>query len=146
VGTSSNGAKQLNVVPSGSKAFVTGASAGSSANANDLDGTTSIRSTELTLAATAGQRLFFRYVFAHGANSSSADKLAASIETAGGIRTPVVTLTGSAADVDGTWKYVFAPLDAWAGQTVRIHFEAVDGGGDSLVEVEIDDVRVTRGS
>jgi carboxypeptidase T len=146
VGTSYNGAKQLNVVPSGSKAFVTGASAGTSANANDLDGTTSVRSPELTLAATAGQRLFFRYVFAHGANSSSADKLVASIETSGGVRTPVVTLTGSATDVDGTWKYVYAPLDAWAGQTVRIHFEAVDGGANSLVEVEIDDVRVTRAS
>ncbi len=145
-GTSSNGAKQLNVAPSGSKAFVTGAAAGSSANANDLDGTTSVRSPEFTLAATAGQRLFFRYVFAHGANSSSADKLVASIETSGGLRTPVVTLTGNATDVDGTWKYVYAPLDAWAGQTVRIHFEAVDGAADSLVEVEIDDVRVTRAS
>ena len=42
-----------------------------------------------------GQRLFFRYVFAHGSNSSSADKLVASIETSSG-RTAVITLTGSA--------------------------------------------------
>jgi carboxypeptidase T len=84
-------------------------------------------------------------VFAHGSNSSSADKLVASIETSSG-RTAVVTLTGSASDVDGVWKSVYAPLDAWAGQTVRIHFSAVDGASDSLVEVEIDDVRVTRGS
>ena len=57
-----------------------------------------------------------------------------------------MTLTGSATDVDGAWKYVYWPLDAWAGQTIRIHFEAVDGGANSLVEVEIDDVRVTRAS
>jgi hypothetical protein len=92
-----------------------------------------------------GQRLFFRYVFAHGSNSSSADKLVASIETSSG-RAAVITLTGNATDVDGVWKSISAPLDAWAGQTIRIHFAAVDGASDSLVEFEIDDVRVTRGS
>ena len=85
-------------------------------------------------------------MFAHGSNSSSADKLVASIETSDGGRTAVVTLTGKASDVDGVWKSVYAPLDAWAGQTIRIHFMAVDGASNSLVEVEIDDVRVTRGS
>jgi hypothetical protein len=144
--TSSSGAKQLGVVPSGAKAFVTGPLAGSSANANDLDGRTSVRSPAITLSTVAGQRLFFRYVFAHASNSSSADKLVASIETAGGVRTPVVTVTGKASDVDGAWTSVSAPLDAWKGQTIRIHFWAVDGATNSLVEVEIDDVRVTRGS
>ena len=144
--TSSSGPKQLGTVPSGSKAFVTGALAGSSANANDLDGSTSLRSAPISLPSTAGQRLFFRYVFAHGSNSSSADKLVASIEDSGGTRTPVVTLSGSATDVDGAWKYVYAPMDPWAGQTVRIVFEAVDGASNSLVEVEIDDIRITRGA
>ena len=37
-------------------------------------------------------------------------------------------------------------MDAFAGETVRIRFVAIDGGPDNLVEVEIDDVRVTRGS
>ena len=36
-------------------------------------------------------------------------------------------------------------MDAFVGQTVRIRFVAVDGGAGNLVEVEIDDVRVTRG-
>ena len=80
------------------------------------------------------------------ANSSAADKLVASIETAGGVRTPVAVRTGRAADVDGAWRTASVSLDAWAGQTVRLHFMAVDGAGNSLVEVEIDDVRVTRGS
>ena len=38
------------------------------------------------------------------------------------------------------------PMDAFAGESVRIRFAAVDGGTPNLVEVEIDDVRVTRGS
>ncbi len=143
--TSSSGAKQLGSVPSGSRAWVTGAAAGSSPNANDLDGRTSVRSAPITLSPATGQRLFFRYVFAHAANSSPGDRLVASIEDAGG-RTAVITLTGSAVDVDGAWRSISAPLDAWAGKTVRIHLEAVDGASNSLVEVEIDDVRVTRGS
>ena len=145
VGTSSSGAKQLTDVPSGSVALVTGAAAGASASSNDLDGRTSVRSASILMSPGPGQKLFFRYVFAHGSNSSSADKLVASIETSAG-RTAVITLTGSATDVDGVWKSISAPLDAWAGQTVRIHFMAVDGASDSLVEVQIDDVRITRGS
>jgi hypothetical protein len=144
--TTSSGPKQLPSVPSGSKAFVTGALAGSSANAGDLDGTTTIRSRAVDLPATTGQRLFFRYVFAHGSNSSAADKLVASIEDSGGTRTPVATISGSSTDVDGAWNYVYAPVDAWKGQQVRIVFQAMDGAADSLVEVELDDIRITRGT
>ena len=144
--TASSGPKQLGTVPSGSRAYVTGGPAGANANANDLDGTTTLRSVPISLPATSGQRLFFRYVFAHGSNSSSADKLVASIEDSGGHRTPVVTLSGSATDVDGAWKSAYAAVDAWAGQSVRIVFEAVDGAADSLVEMEIDDIRITRGT
>ena len=144
--TSSSGPKQLSSVPSGSKALVTGALAGVTADSNDLDGTTTIRSRPINLPANAGQRLFFRYVFAHGADSSSADHLVAYIEDSSGTRTPVVTINGSATDVDGAWKYVYAPVDAWMGQQVHIVFQATDGGPGSLVEAEVDDVRITRGS
>ena len=69
-----------------------------------------------------------------------------SVEEAGGARTAAFTKTGSATDVDGVWRNVYVPLQAWKGQTIRIHIEAVDGGANSTVEAQIDDVRVTRGS
>jgi len=145
-GTASNGAKQLGTVPSGSRALTTGLGAGTSVNSNDLDGLSTVRSVPISLPSTNGQQLFFRYVFAHGSNSSSADQLVVSIEDSGGTRTPVFTKTGSASDVDGMWRNVYVPLQAWKGQTIRIVIEAVDGGANSTVEAQVDDVRVTRGT
>jgi hypothetical protein len=145
-GTGSNGPKQLDVVPSGARALTTGLAAGTGINANDLDGRTTVRSVPIKLPSTTGQRLFFRYVFAHGANSSSADQFVVSIEETGGARTPVFTRAGSASDVDGVWRNVSVPLEAWKGQTIRIHIEAVDAAANSTVEAQVDDVRVTRGA
>jgi hypothetical protein len=144
--TSSSGTKQLGTVASGARALSTGPAAGASANSYDLDGRTSIRSVPIKMHSTTGQKLFFRYNFAHGSNSSSADRLVVSIEDSGGTRTPVFTRSGSAADVDGAWRNVTVPLETWKGGTIRIHIEAVDGGSNSLVEAQIEDVRVTRGT
>ena len=72
-----------------------------------------------------GQRLFFRYVFAHGSNSSSADNWWRASRRLGRprprssrspARPPMSTACGAPSP---------PPLDAWAGQTIRIHF---DGG------------------
>jgi carboxypeptidase T len=142
--TWSSGPKQLGSVPSGANALVTGAAAGRSANANDLDGRTTVRSAPIDLPAAAGQKLTFRYVFAHGANSSSSDRFAAIVEDSAGVQTTVFVRTGAPTDLDGTWRFASVSLDQWAGSTVRIRFQAVDGGHGSLVEVEVDDVRVTR--
>ena len=51
---------------------------------------------------------------------------------------------GSASVVAGTWGSAVVNLDAWAGQTIRVRFEAEDGAADSTVEAGIDDVRITR--
>jgi len=144
--TSSHGPKQLGTTRSGSKAFVTGARAGATPNANDLDGGTTIRSKPIVLPATQGQRLTFAYVFAHSAGSGPSDRLRAIVEKADGTQVEVWRVIGRPADVDGAWRTASVSLDAFAGQTVRLRFEAADGGANNLVEVELDDIRVTRPS
>jgi hypothetical protein len=37
-------------------------------------------------------------------------------------------------------------MDAFAGATVHLRFVAIDGGRGNLVEVELDDIRITRPS
>jgi carboxypeptidase T len=144
--TSSHGPKQLGTVTSGSGALVTGLPAGRTASAHDLDGRSSVRSPAIDLPAAPGQRLTFRYVFAHDARSSAADAFRAVVEAADGTRTVIFERSGRPTDVDGAWRSASVSLDPWAGQVVHLRLEAVDGGAGNLVEVEVDDVRVTRPS
>jgi hypothetical protein len=143
--TSSSGSKQLSGTPSGLIALVTGAAAGTSANANDLDGRTTARSPAIDLPPGTGQRLTFAYVFAHDARSSTSDHLQAIIERSDGTRLGVFVVYGGPVDVDGGWRTASIVMDRFAGSRIHIRFEAVDGGPNNLVEVEIDDVRITRG-
>jgi hypothetical protein len=46
--------------------------------------------------------------------------------------------------VNGAWTTTIVSLDAFAGQTIRLVFEAADASTASLVEAGVDDVRVTR--
>lgn len=143
--TSAGGvALQRDVVPSGTMALVTGAPSGASAGAYDLDGVTTVRSAPIAMYAGPGQQLAFRWLFAHAASSSAADRLRAIVEDAGGMQTVVWQRTGSAAAVAGAWGSASISLDAWAGQSIRLRFVAEDGGPDSTVEAGIDDVRITR--
>jgi carboxypeptidase T len=137
---------QPGAVPSGRYALITGLAAGPTVNTNDLDGTTTIRSAPITLAAGAGQHLAFRWFFGHVHNSSVDDHLRAIVEAQDGTQTVVWEKLGSSANVAGAWSSASVPLDAWAGQPIRIRFEATDGGGASTVEAGVDDVRVTRPS
>jgi hypothetical protein len=144
--TVSSGPKQLGTTPSGRDAFVTGPLAGAKPTTYDLDGRTTVRSPAIDLPATTGQRLTFRYVFAHDRASTTDDTFRAIVEDQDATQTAVLTLTGGPTDVDGAWRSASILMDTWAGHTVHIRFEAADGGPDNLVEVEIDDVRVTRPS
>ncbi len=137
---------QRGAVPSGRMALVTGAPAGNGPSTNDLDGRTTVRSAPIAMPASAGQRLAFRWLFAHNARSSAADHLRVVVEAEDGTRSTVWQRTGSAAVVAGRWGSASVNLDAWAGQRIRILFEAEDAGRSSLVEAGIDDVRVTRPS
>jgi hypothetical protein len=62
------------------------------------------------------------------------------------VRTLVFREEGSSFLDQASWRKGGAPLQKWAGQTIRIVFAASDTGGDSLVEAGIDDVRIERDS
>jgi len=135
---------QSGTARSGRYALVTGASAGSAANANDVDGgRTSVRSPQISLPSTVG-RLTFRFYLAHASNASSADTFQAFVEESDGTRTLVKSEAGAANTDRAVWTSASVSLTPWAGQTIRIVFVATDGGAGSLVEAAVDDVRVTR--
>ncbi len=136
--------RQLTTTVSGSKALVTGSGAGSSVNANDLDGGISTVSSPLiTLPATVGS-LTFRYYLAHGSNASPTDWFRAYVEAEDGTRTLVREELGAANSDLPTWATVSLPMAPWAGARIRIVFEAADGGPASTIEAAVDDVRITR--
>jgi len=142
--TNSGGAKQLGTTISGSSDLVTGAAAGASAGANDIDGgTTSIQSPGIALPATGTLTLSFSSYLANGSNSSTADFLRVSI-VSGTTTTTVFQQLGSAVNVNGAWVAHSVNLSSFAGQTIRILISAADAAGASLVEAGVDDVRIVR--
>jgi hypothetical protein len=136
--------RQLGSVTSGTRALVTGHKAGSSVSSYDIDGgITSIRSVPIGVPDPTGD-LSFRYVFAHSSNSSDMDFFRAYIETADGARTVVREERGAATTDLPAWASARVSLAPWAGQTIRIVFEAADRGPASTVEAAVDDVKVWR--
>ena len=133
------GKKQLKFGFTGQFALVTGA-AGGAVNADDLDGgTSSAQSPALKLggSGSTGWTLDFRYSFAHNAKASAADYLRVLVDGS-----EVFRVSGSAQNRNAAWQRATVSLDDFAGQTVRLVVEAADGGPDSLVEAQLDDVRV----
>jgi hypothetical protein len=141
--TNSSGAKQLGTTTSGSNDLVTGASAGTSAGDFDIDGgATTIQSPAIALPAGGSTTLAFNYYLAHGSNASSADYFRAVV--IGSTTSTVLNVQGAATNRNGAWTAASVDISAFAGQTVRIRFEAADAGTASLVEAGVDDVRLTR--
>ena len=137
-------ATQLGTTTSGSKDLVTGAAAGSSSAANDVDGgTTTIRSAPVTLPATPGD-LTFNFYFAHRANSNTSDSFRVLVEDQNGVRTVAYIKRGAATVLGARWTAKRIPLTAWAGQTIRIIFSATDAGRGSTVEAGVDDIRIEQ--
>jgi hypothetical protein len=143
-GTTSSGVKQVDTTPSGSNALVTGAAAGTSAGDFDLDGgTSSVRSPAVTLPSTGTLTLSYRWYLAHGTNASSADFFRVSIVHNGGT-TVLFTQAGAASNRNGAYALGSVNVSAYAGQSVRIVFEAADASGASLVEASVDDVSIVQ--
>ncbi len=135
---------QAGTAVSGRAVLVTGAAAGSSVGANDLDGgPTTVRSPAISLPDPVGS-LTFRYYLAHASNSSSADSFRAYVEAEDGTRTLVKRELGGSSTDRPAWTGVSVSMTPWAGQTIRIVFVAEDRGTASTVEAAVDDVRITR--
>jgi carboxypeptidase T len=142
--TTSSGTKQLGTTTSGVNDLVTGASAGTAAGDFDVDvGTTSIRSTTITLPSTGNLSLRFQWYLAHGSNSSTADFFRVSIVGPGGT-TQVFNQNGAATNRNGAWGLGNVNLNAFRGQTVQILIQAADASGASLVEAGVDDVSIVQ--
>jgi hypothetical protein len=133
-------------VPSGRYAFMTGDATGVSASANDLDGgRTSATSTAFDLPARAGQKLQFRWTFAHDATSGPADEFRVEvIDTSTGVATTVMLTQGVPVIWNVLWRSSSIDLSAYAGKTIRLRFSATDGATNGIVEAGFDDVRVTQ--
>jgi hypothetical protein len=141
--TSSSGTKQQGTTVSGVNDLVTGPLAGSSAGAYDVDGgATTVRSPAITLTGSGSYSLSFSFYMAHLNNSSSADYFRVRI-VSGATTTTIFEELGAANDDDAAWAQQNLSLNAFAGQTIQIQFEAADVSTASLVEAAVDDVRVT---
>jgi len=124
--------------------LTTGRLAGSAVGANDVDGgVTSIDSPLITLPSAGTLTLSFSFYFAHLANASSADFFRVSV-VSGSTATVVFQELGTAA-VDAA-AYVPRSIDLtpFAGQTIRIRYQAADAAGGSLVEAGVDTVLITQ--
>jgi hypothetical protein len=141
--TSGTTTLQLGTTTSGSADLVTGAAAGASAGAGDVDsGVTTVQSPAITLPAGGTITLSFQQYLAHLNNADSSDFLRVRV-LSGSTATTVFQQLGSATNRAGSWSPATANLSAMAGQTIRIVIEAADAGTASLVEAGIDDLKIT---
>ena len=125
--------------------FITGLTAGAAAGTNDVDGgLTSIQSPAIALPAGGTITLTFRFYFAHLNNATSVDLFRVRVVGANGTPVTVWARGGTASNVAGVWTTRTANLSAYAGQTIRLRFEAADMGSASLIEAGVDNVVITR--
>jgi glucose/arabinose dehydrogenase len=125
--------------------LITGLSAGAEAGAADVDnGITSIQSPAISLPAGATLTLSFRYFVGFMSNATSADYFRVRVVGANGVATTVFTRNANSTNVASAWTSQSVNLSAYAGQNVRIRFEAADVATTSLVEAGVDDVVISR--
>ncbi|GID95424.1 hypothetical protein Adi01nite_48360 [Amorphoplanes digitatis] len=143
--TSSGVATQLGTTVSGTFDLVTGATAGASAGANDVDGgATTIRSPAITLPSGGGLSLKFSWYLSHLNNSSSGDYFRVRV-ISGTTTTTVFNQAGAATNRAAAWQSATVDLSAYSGQSIRLQVETADTGTASLVEAAVDNVLITQG-
>ena len=125
--------------------FVTGLTAGAAADSNDLDGgQTSIQSPAIALPASGTITLTYRYFFGYLNDATPDDYFRVRIVGSNGVAQTVSARGATAENVAGVWKVKSANISAFAGQTVRIRVDAIDGAAASVIEAGIDGVMITR--
>jgi len=125
--------------------LITGLSAGANAGANDVDGgMTTIESPAIALPSASTLTLRFRYYVGYLANATNEDFFRVRIVGSSGAVSALFTRRGNGTKVPAVWTSQSVNLSAWAGQTVRIRFEAVDAGAISMVEAGVDNVELMR--
>lgn len=130
------GLKQTDAARSGTNVLVTGRVA-----YNDVNGLTSIRSPNINLPAGASNlTLSFWYTFAHDSRSNNQDYFA--VKIIGAATQTVFQIAARAQNRNAKWQKQTINLDQFAGQTIRIQFEAADAATNSIVEVAVDDVEI----
>lgn len=124
--------------------LITGLSAGSSAESNDLDGgLTSIQSPAIALPS-GNIKLSFQIYLAHLSNATTSDFVSVRVVGNNGVAQTVWARGASATNAPGSWAARTADLSAWAGQTIVLRIEAVDNSPESTLEAGFDNVMITR--
>ncbi|MBC7983181.1 MAG: choice-of-anchor J domain-containing protein, partial [Candidatus Obscuribacterales bacterium] len=125
--------------------LITALTAGSSAGTNDVDGgLTSIQSPPIALPASGLITLSFRFYSAHLSNSSSSDYFRVRVVRGDGTLQTVFQETGAADNDAAAWAGQTVDLSTYAGQSIRLRFEAADRSSGSLIEAGVDNVVITR--
>lgn len=134
--------------PAGTRCWITGAAAGSTAGANDVDnGFTTLLSPVLDLSGAVDGIVSYRRWYSNAATSSEphADVFDVSITNNLVNWIPVERVGPSGPDAGGGWRYHEFHIRSFVypSSTVQIRFVASDLGGSSTVEAAIDDVQIT---
>ena len=134
---------QLGNCQGSTNCLITGLAAGTSNGTNDVDdGQTSIQSPAIALPAGRPLTLAFGLYFAH-VNATTADLFRVRVVGENGVVQTVYARAGAASNVAGAWATRTANLDAWAGQTIQLRFDAFDAEPGSLIEAGVDNVAIT---
>jgi glucose/arabinose dehydrogenase len=125
--------------------FITGLWGGNAVGSADVDeGMTSVQSPTMTLPESGLINLNFSYYFAHNNNASTSDYFRVFVVDAGGTAHLVFAREGQNQVVPGGWTPAVVNISGFAGETVRLRFEAADEANGSIIEAGFDNVTVTR--